>query len=191
MSMKNMKMNFFQLVEQHHFWDSLLISIYWLDTHNLKNGKEHATKRWKRRFQFQYEFSFFKTSLTYPLLCVHRKLPGPQCNSEESRKWLVLVQHILMLALILLCHDILKSKSSTYLEHIHTLRVHYAHTVANLNSGYSKYAKVLRMYYFFTVALRTPYALVSVGRMMHSRVYRIDSFTFRVILFCWLYLKNF
>ena len=36
---------------------------------------------------------------------------------------------------------------------IHTLRVHYAHAAANLNSGYSKYAKVARVHYFCTVAL--------------------------------------
>ena len=37
---------------------------------------------------------------------------------------------------------------------IHTLRVHYAHAAANLNSGYSKYAKVARVHYFCTIALR-------------------------------------
>ena len=29
---------------------------------------------------------------------------------------------------------------------IHTLRVHYAYAVANLNPGYSKYAKVARVH---------------------------------------------
>ena len=38
---------------------------------------------------------------------------------------------------------------------IHTLRVHYAHAAANLNSGYLKYAKVARVHYFCTIALRT------------------------------------
>ena len=33
---------------------------------------------------------------------------------------------------------------------VHTLRVHYAHVAANLNSGYSKYAKVARVHYFCT-----------------------------------------
>ena len=33
---------------------------------------------------------------------------------------------------------------------IHTLRVHNAHASANLNSGYSKYAKVARVHYFCT-----------------------------------------
>ena len=34
------------------------------------------------------------------------------------------------------------------LNSIHTLRVHSAHAAANLNSGYSKYAKVARVHYF-------------------------------------------
>ena len=38
--------------------------------------------------------------------------------------------------------------SAIKLNEIHTLRVHYAHTAANLNSGYSKYAKVARVHYF-------------------------------------------
>ena len=45
--------------------------------------------------------------------------------------------------------------------HIHTLRVHYAHAAANLNSGYSKYAKVARMHYFCTIALRTSRAVLT------------------------------
>ena len=32
--------------------------------------------------------------------------------------------------------------------------VHYAHAAANLNSRYSEYAKVARMHYFCTIALR-------------------------------------
>ena len=44
---------------------------------------------------------------------------------------------------------------------IHTLRVHYAHAAANLNSGYSKYAKVARVHYFCTIALRTSRAVVT------------------------------
>ena len=46
---------------------------------------------------------------------------------------------------------------------IHTLRIHYVHAAANLNSSYSKYAKVARMHYFCTIALQTPYARVSVA----------------------------
>ena len=37
------------------------------------------------------------------------------------------------------------------LECIHTLRVYYTHAAANLNSGYSKYAKVARVHYFCTL----------------------------------------
>ena len=43
---------------------------------------------------------------------------------------------------------------------IHTLRVHYAHAAANLNSGYSKYAKEVRVHYFCTIALRTSRAVL-------------------------------
>ena len=39
---------------------------------------------------------------------------------------------------------------------IHTLCIHYTNAAANLSSGYSKYAKVARVYYFCTIiALRT------------------------------------
>ena len=44
---------------------------------------------------------------------------------------------------------------------IRTLRIHYAHAAANLNSGYTKYAKVARVHYFCTIALATLYARVS------------------------------
>ena len=43
----------------------------------------------------------------------------------------------------------------------HTLRAHYAHAAANLNSGYSKYAKVARVHYFCTIALRTSRAVLT------------------------------
>ena len=33
---------FFQLMERHRSWDSFLISIYQIDTHDLKNGNVHA-----------------------------------------------------------------------------------------------------------------------------------------------------
>ena len=49
----------------------------------------------------------------------------------------------------------------TKLLKIHTLRVHYAHATANLNSGYSKYAKVARVHYFCTIALRTSRAVLT------------------------------
>ena len=44
---------------------------------------------------------------------------------------------------------------------IHTLRVHYAHAAANLNSRYSKYTKVARVHYFCTIALRTSRAVLT------------------------------
>ena len=47
--------------------------------------------------------------------------------------------------------------------HIHTLCVQYAHDAANLNLGLSKYAKVARVHYFCTIALRTPNASVGVA----------------------------
>ena len=43
---------------------------------------------------------------------------------------------------------------------IHTLCVQYAHAAANLNSGYSKYAKVARVHYFGTIALRISRAVL-------------------------------
>ena len=64
---------------------------------------------------------------------------------------------------------------------IHTLRVHYAHAAANLNSGYSKYAKVARVHYFCTIALRISRAVLT--RAWASR--RVDLFSKRVIIFCW------
>ena len=45
---------------------------------------------------------------------------------------------------------------------IHTLCVHYAHVAANLNSGITKYAKVVRVHYFCTIERRTPYTHVCV-----------------------------
>ena len=71
-------------------------------------------------------------------------------------------------------------------QEIHTLRVHYAHAAANLNSGYSKYAKVARVHYFCTIALRTSRAVLT--RAWASR--RVDSFSERVIIFCWWYLND-
>ena len=64
---------------------------------------------------------------------------------------------------------------------IHTLRVHYAHAVANLNSGYSKYAKVARVHYFCTIALWTSRAVLTRAWASH----RVDLFSKRVIIFCW------
>ena len=55
----------------------------------------------------------------------------------------------------------LACKLKTHLFHIHTFRVHYAHAAANLNSGNSKYAKVARVHYFCTIALRTSRAVLT------------------------------
>ena len=69
---------------------------------------------------------------------------------------------------------------------IHTLRVHYAHAAANLNSGYSKYAKAARVHYFCTIALRTSQAVLTrASRRVDLRERRVDSIFKRVIIFCW------
>ena len=57
--------------------------------------------------------------------------------------------------------------------------IHSAYVAANLNSGYSKYAKVARVHYFCTIALRTP--LRPHERRVHSPAQGIDSSTFQVI----------
>ena len=53
---------------------------------------------------------------------------------------------------------------------LYTLRVYYAHAAANLDWRYSKYVKVACMHYFCTIALRTPYARVSVAYGAFTRV---------------------
>ena len=71
---------------------------------------------------------------------------------------------------------------------IHTLRVHYAHAAANLNSEYSKYAKVARVLYFCTIALRTSRAVLTrawAWRRVDLRERRVDLFSKRVIICCW------
>ena len=70
---------------------------------------------------------------------------------------------------------------------IHTLRVHYAHAAANLISGYSKYAKVVRVHYFCTIALRTSRAVLTrawASRRVYLHKRRVDLFSKRVITFC-------
>ena len=70
---------------------------------------------------------------------------------------------------------------------IHTLRIHYAHAAANLNSGYSKYVKVALVHYFCTIALRTSRAVLTracASRRVDLRERRIDLFSGRVIVFC-------
>ena len=41
------KLNFFQLVEPHPSWDNILISIHWIDPHELRNRSTHARAWWK------------------------------------------------------------------------------------------------------------------------------------------------
>ena len=54
-----LKLNFFQLLEPHRSWGGVLISIYRLDAHDLKNKRKCACdKAMKKRFTFEYEFSF-------------------------------------------------------------------------------------------------------------------------------------
>ena len=74
-----------------------------------------------------------------------------------------------------------KGWACCYLQHFHSLRVHYAHAAANLNSGYSKYAKVARVHYYIS---RSADASVSVARV-DLRERRVDLFSKRVIIFCW------
>ena len=90
-----------------------------------------------------------------------------------------------LLFFILYVNDI---TTTTSLLEIHILRVHYAHVAANLNSGYSKYAKVARVFYFCTIALRTYRAVLTrawASRRVDLRERRIDWFSKRVIIFCW------
>ena len=74
------------------------------------------------------------------------------------------------------------------LKDIHTLRVHYTHAAANLNSGYSKYAKAARVHYFCTIALRTSHGVLTrawASRRVDLRERRVDSISKRVVIFCW------
>ena len=71
---------------------------------------------------------------------------------------------------------------------IHTLRVHYAHVAANLNSGYSKYAKVACVHYFCTIALQTSRAVLTrawASCRVDLRERRVDLFSKRVTIFYW------
>ena len=75
---------------------------------------------------------------------------------------------------------------------IHTLRVHHAHAAANLNSGYSKYAKVACVHYFCTIALRTSHAVLTRAwalRRVDLRKRRVDLFSKRVIFFLLVIFK--
>ena len=63
--------------------------------------------------------------------------------------------------------------------------IHSAHAAANLNSGY---AKVARVHYFCTIALRTCRTVLTrawASRRVDLREHRVDSFSKQVIIFCW------
>ena len=52
-----LKLNFFQLMQRHHSWDSVLILI--LDRHSWPQKQKCLCKKaMKKRFVFEYEFSF-------------------------------------------------------------------------------------------------------------------------------------
>ena len=68
-----------------------------------------------------------------------------------------------------LCNQVTSSESIVEHSFFHALnhnsytpKLHYTHAAGNLNSGYSKYMKVVCMHYFCTVALGTHYMRVSV-----------------------------
>ena len=77
--------------------------------------------------------------------------------------------------------------------HIHTIRIHYAHAAANLNSGYSKSVKVERVHYICTIALQTSRAVLTrawrgltrawASRRVDLRKRRVDLSSKRVIKF--------
>ena len=73
----------------------------------------------------------------------------------------------------------------------HTLCVHYAHAADNLNS--TKILKILDnsacALFLYNCTLNTLRTRER-RRMVHSHMRRIDSFTFWVISFCWLYLNT-
>ena len=48
-----LKLNFFQLMEWYYSWDSILISIYRIDTQDLKNTNACVRKRWRNAFHLR------------------------------------------------------------------------------------------------------------------------------------------
>ena len=84
------------------------------------------------------------------------------------------------------CNNVSNTRNK-FLLIIHTFRVHYAHTAANLNSGYSRYAKVARVHYFCTIALRISREVLTRAWASH----RVDLFSKRVIIFCRRYFDDF
>ena len=73
----------------------------------------------------------------------------------------VFLHFIFVVIIFMLLRFVSVGKGAVQMFIIHTLRVHYAHAAANLNLGYSKYAKVALVHYFCTIALRTSRAVVT------------------------------
>ena len=97
---------------------------------------------------------------------------------------LIFMRHYSEVTLQFLCRRV-QCGNAMQLLCIHTLRVHYAHVAANLNSGYSKYTKVACVHYFCTIALRTSRAVVTrawASRRVGLRERRVDSFSKPI---CW------
>ena len=120
-------------------------------------------------------------------------LQGKKYGIYEFRLKVWTVLYIIVI-IIFIEHGIMVSIEHTWnicndvLLMIHTLRIHYAHAAANLNSGYSNYAKVVRMHYFCTIVLRTPRAVLTrtwVLSRVDLRKRRGDSMSTWVIIFCW------
>ena len=115
----------------------------------------------------------------------YRQLKGCKNNRKQRNYllvWLYLKISICWFWFILLHHI------TYWFRNIPTLRLHYAHAAANLNSGHSKYAKVARVHYFCTIALRTSRAVLTrawASRRVNLRELRVDSFSKWVIIFCW------
>ena len=90
------------------------------------------------------------------LISPSRKCPKEKGKSTGNSKIGVGIHTNVSHQYIITCHLVLIKITV-----VHTLRVHYAHAAANLNSGYSKYAKVARVHYFCTIALRTSRAVLT------------------------------
>ena len=109
-----------------------------------------------------------------------------QLSCDKNKSWLR--YFFLKFKFLLSTVDSNIIPSSQQISDIHTLRVHYAHAAANLNSGYSKYEKVVRVHYFCTIALRTSRAVLArtwASRRVDLRERRVDLFFKWVIIFCW------
>ena len=119
------------------------------------------------------------------------RVPGLGHHSIDWQQEQINITHLISINQMSIC--IVKSGTNSHhslsaLWLLHTLRLHYAHAAANLNSGYSKYAKVARVHYFCTIALRTSRAVLTrawASRRVGLHERRVDSFSKWVIIFCW------